>query len=357
MASRIEFAIIGGGWRAEFFLRIAQALPDRFHVTGVVTRKADRAQRLNSLFNIDAFQTPQELIDSRRPMFVVTSVPRQVNPDLVEQMAAAGLPVLSETPPAGTVERMNQLYEKVGRNGRVQVAEQFHLQPHHHARIAFVRSGKLGRIWHAQVSAGHGYHGISLIRRYLGVGFDNAKINGQSFKSRLVAGPGRGGAPKEESVRDSWQSMIFFNFGGPVGVLDFSDDQYFSWIRGQRLLVRGERGEIIDHRATYLKDFRTPLDVTFDRLVAGQNGNLEGSYLKGIQAGEEWIYRNPLAPARLSDEEIAIGECLLRMAAYVEGGESFYSLAEACQDTYLDLLSQQAVRTGEPVESAAQAWT
>ena len=44
--------------------------------------------------------------------------------------------------------------------------------------------------------------------------------------------------------------------------------------------------------------------MPFQRHMAGPNGNLEGFYLKGIQLGEQWVYRNPTAPARLSDEKI-----------------------------------------------------
>lgn len=36
------FAIVGAGWRAAFFLRVAGALPERFRVTGVLTRDATR---------------------------------------------------------------------------------------------------------------------------------------------------------------------------------------------------------------------------------------------------------------------------------------------------------------------------
>ena len=38
-----RFALIGGGWRAEFFARIAQSLPDRFQLTGTYLR--DPAKR------------------------------------------------------------------------------------------------------------------------------------------------------------------------------------------------------------------------------------------------------------------------------------------------------------------------
>ena len=40
---------------------------------------------------------------------------------------------------------------------------------HHQAQFAVAQSGRLGLITQAQVSAAHGYHGISVIRRFLGV--------------------------------------------------------------------------------------------------------------------------------------------------------------------------------------------
>ena len=145
--------------------------------------------------------------------------------------------------------------------------------------------------------------------------------------------------------------------GGWNYLFDFAGDQYFSAIRGQRLLVRGERGEIVNHGAVYLQDRRTPVSVEFIRHSAGPNGNLEGNYLKGIQAGEGWVYHNPLAPGELSDDEIAVGTCLLRMAESVAGGAPCYPLAEACQDRYLDILLGEAVATGQPITSQTQPWS
>jgi len=353
----IRFGVVGGGWRTEFFLRVAAARPDLFEVTGVTSRNEERAARLTKVFGVRVFASADELMNHGSPLFVVTSVPRSVNPEIVRMACQRGLPVLSETPPAGTVDELHELWEAVGSSGRVQIAEQYAFQPHHAARLALARSGKLGTISQAQVSAAHGYHGISLIRRFLGVMFEDATVTATSFASPIVTGPGRNGPPKQESVGNSGQLIAQFNFGDKLGVLDFTGDQYFSYIRGQRLLVRGERGEIIDQQATYLKDFRTPIRLSFERHEAGPNGNLEGDFLKGIQAGEEWLYYNPMAPAALTDDEIAIGTCLLKMAEYADGGPGFYSLGEGCQDQYLDLLSAEAQKIGAPVRSSRQPWS
>ena len=42
MAGLTTFGIVGSGWRAEFFLRLAAMAPDRLRVSGVVTRREQR---------------------------------------------------------------------------------------------------------------------------------------------------------------------------------------------------------------------------------------------------------------------------------------------------------------------------
>lgn len=351
-----HFAIVGGGWRAEFYLRIARALPNRFRIDGMVVRNPEKGQVLAQAWGVPTYGTLDALLQAHQPQFAVTSVPWEANPGLVRELAERGLPVLSETPPAPNIERLAQLWSLVKQGARIQVAEQYIYQPLHAARLAFATSGKLGTVSQAQVSAAHGYHGTSLIRLFLGIGYEPARITARRFASPLIAGPGRDGPPSEEHLTSSAQVIAWLDFGDRLGVYDFTGDQYFSWVRGQRLLIRGDRGEINNQEASYLQDFRTPIDVTFRRVSAGANGNLEGYYLKGILAGDEWAYRNPFIPGRLTDDEIAIATCLAGMGAYVEGGPEVYSLAQACQDRYLDLLIAQAAESGQPVQAERQPW-
>lgn len=350
--SKIRFGIAGSGWRAEFYLRVARACGDRFEVTGITSRSDKKRAQLEQKWGIPAFASVRTLIETG-PQFVVTSVAWEANPGIIMELAQAGVPVLSETPPAPDItglQRLNHL------GARIQVAEQYHLQPLHAARIAAAASGRLGPVTQAQVSAAHGYHGISLMRRLLGIGFEPCVISAASFTSSIVAGPDRSGPPSGETVRDSDQQLAWFDFPGKLGVFDFTGDQYFSWIRNERILVRGERGEIMNRQLTYLKDYRTPINLEFVRHEAGEDGNLEGNFLKGLQLGEEWVYTNPLVPAALTDEEIAVGTCLLRMADYVETGKEFYSLAEASQDHYLGLKMQEAIDRSATVEVPAMTW-
>ncbi|MEM7119400.1 MAG: Gfo/Idh/MocA family oxidoreductase, partial [Chloroflexota bacterium] len=352
----IHFGIVGTGWRSEFFCRIAAARPDLFKVLGIVTRNRQATAVFGETFNVPLVESIDEMLQATKPLFVITSVPWAPNPGVIKDLVARGLPVLSETPPAPSVDEMIELCQLVDKGAKIQVAEQYWAQPHHAARLAFVHSGKMGKLIQAQISVAHAYHGISLMRRYLGIGYENATITAKNFDSTIVDGPGRDGPPAKAKIVETQQRIAWFDFGSKSGVFDFTGDQYFSYIRGQRVLVRGERGELVDETAVYLQDHVTPIHVCFERHSSGINGNLEGHHLKGIQAGTEWVYTNPLAPARLSDEEIAVGTCLLRMAEVADGGPDFYSLREACQDHYLGIRMHEAIAAEAPLTTETQPW-
>ena len=352
-----RFALIGAGWRAEFFLRIAQALPERFSVVGSLLRDQTKHAAFEASWGVPAHGTLEMLLESK-PDFVVLSVPREVVPGFLERLAKLEMPVLCETPPAPHTEGLIALHKLTERGARIQIAEQYAFQPMHAARLALARSGKLGSIHQARVSVAHDYHAISLIRGLLGVAFENATIRAQAFHSNLIVSPDRNGPPQHDQLETQRTILATLEFeGGRLGVFDFAEwSQYFSWIRSHRVLLQGSHGEITDERLRYLEDFHTPIQLDLLRRDAGHAGNLEGYHHQGILAGSEWVYRNPFAPARFSDEEIAIASCLAKMASYVAGGESFYNLAQASQDHYLGLMIHRSLETDRAIKTETQPW-
>lgn len=351
------FAVIGAsGWRAQFFLRIARELPELFRVTGLMSRDAAKADELTREWNLPTFSDLDELL-RERPQFVVISVPWAASPGLLGELTARQMPVLAETPPAPDVAGLTELHQLTKAGARIQVAEQLQFRPLHAARIALAQGGRLGRISQAQISVAHGYHGINLLRRYLNVDFENVTIVARSFESPMVQGAGRNGPPEIEKIVDASQTLAWFDWGDRLGIFDFTDSQYFGWIRASRTLVRGERGEITDKKVRVLTDFRTPIEMELVRRDAGHDDDLRELHHQGITLGDEWIYRNPVAPGRLSDDEIAVATCLQKMGEYVEGGPDFYSLAQASQDHYLSILMGEAIKSGQNVKSTSQVWS
>lgn len=72
-------------------------------------------------------------------------------------------------------------------------------------------------------------------------------------------------------------------FDGRLGVYDFTDDQYFSWIRANRVLARGERGKIHDSTVRYLADATSPLALEH------QFGSLLSEALAGGAGRTRWF--------------------------------------------------------------------
>jgi predicted dehydrogenase len=352
----VRFGLVGGGWRAEFFTRIAAALPERFQLAGVLQRDAAKAAAFALKWNSVACDSLAAMADLE-PDFVVVSVSAAAHPGFARELHRLNLPVLCETPAALDLPAMLEIWALVEAGLRIHVAEQYLFQPLHAARLALIAQGRLGRVSSARVSTAHGYHGVSLMRQFLGIGFEDATIRARQFAAPLYEGPGRAGPPGEEKLVQSTQLLGEFDFGDRLGLFDFTDMQYWSYVRSHHVVIRGERGEIADRGVRYLKDFRTPVVQELTRVDRGQFGDLDGYYHQGILAGDDYAFRNPYPYARLMDDEIAIATVLEKMGTYARGqGPGPYSFAEAAQDQYLSLAMGEAAKTGAAVRTTRQPW-
>src|SRR5438874_13552000 len=112
MSKPITFGLIGGGWRAEFYFRIAQMLPERFRIAGCVAKTEATRARIKAGWNVRVFDDVDALLNER-PEFVVTSVPRATSGPLLVELASQNLPVLAETPPGSDVAGLNQLWKNL----------------------------------------------------------------------------------------------------------------------------------------------------------------------------------------------------------------------------------------------------
>src|SRR5438067_271465 len=210
-----RFAIIGAGWRTEFFLRIAAALPERFRIEGLVVRNPEKGRALEAEWGYRTYRTVPNLLAAVTPEFLVSSVSYAANYEVNKSLLDTGLPIFAETPPGATLEQMLDLWEAAKSRGvRFQVAEQFTRQPHHAARLAAVRQGRIGPVHKAYVSVCHGYHGASLIRHFLGVGFEEARLVGMAFTDRVLNPGGREGPPERAELQEHAQQVALLDFGG-----------------------------------------------------------------------------------------------------------------------------------------------
>ncbi|WP_027346982.1 Gfo/Idh/MocA family oxidoreductase [Hamadaea tsunoensis] len=341
----IRYAVIGRGWRAQFFFKLAAVLPERFTVTSVLTRSPDAGVDRP----IPVVHDVESAVRTGSPEFVITSVPWDTNPGLVKTLAAQGVRVLSETPPAPDRDGLADLLRAENAE-LVQVAEQYLMLPDHAARLAVLQAGAIGERTSAQVSSTHGYHAVSMLRGFLGVGRTPATVRATAFTAPLADPLDRDGWRDDLTPRPAVTTLATLDFGGRAGLYDFTDGQWWNPLRSRRVVVRGSAGELADDTVVRMADPRTPVQSSFRRRQLGRDLNLEGFDLDHISYDGTVVWRNPFAGARLSDEEIAIATLLSRMGDWCRGvGEAPYPLAEACHDHLLSLAIDEAARSGEPV--------
>jgi hypothetical protein len=352
-----SYGIVGSGWRADFFLRLAKLMPERFRVTGVVTRTAERGQVVTDTWGVPTFRSSGEMISVEPPDFVIVSVPWAVTPGVVRYLAARGIRVLAETPPAPDEQGLESLWAEVGASGLVQVAEQYPLMPWHAARLAVVERGVIGDPTSVQISSTHLYHAVALIRRYLGIGFDTARVDGRGFRAPLADPLSPRGWSGDATPQALLTTIATVDFDGRMGLYDFTDGQWWNPLRRERLVVRGTNGEIIDDSIVRLTDPVTPVTSVLGTRYLGMGLNLEGMELDHMSLDGEIVYRNPYQGARLADDDIAVAAMLDAMGAWVRGESSApYPLAEACQDHLIALAIEESVRTGQQIVVNTASW-
>ena len=337
------FAVIGSGFRSAIYWEVAAGL-DGLECVGVVTRRPRPLP-------VAAYDSVDTLLREHQVDFVVTSTPTSVTPGVIVDCVNRGVPVLAETPPAGSADEITDLWRAVGTAHLVQVAEQYHLMPLHAARLAAVQGGLIGRAGQAHVSSTQLYHAVSLLRRFLGVGIEAATVRATRLVAPLVNPLDRGGWTGDLEPHDATTTLATLDFGdGRSGLYDFTDNQTRNLLRTRRLLVRGSHGEISDETVVRLIDATTITRTQFSRRQTGHDLDQNGYATDHVALGDEVYWRNPWPAQRWTDDELAIAELLTRTGAWVhDEGPEPYPLIEACTDQLLALAITEAAETDQPV--------
>ncbi len=352
--SKIKYAIIGNGYRAMAFLRIGLALPDLFEVCSVLFRNSDKAAEFSKTYSIPAVLTIEECL-STKPDYVVLAIGRDANPEMMMKLMSLGIPMLVETPPAVKYDDLLSLWNTSKQyNAKIQIAEQYFLQPLYQAKLKALDKGIIGDISNLSISWAHDYHAVSLIRKLLKVSTETAQIYGKNYQFPVTVTDSRSGIRTDGDIITANRTRFSFEFeSGKAAFYDFTSDvQYRSKIRTRHLNIQGVRGEIDDLTVRSLTPDHQPLIQTFQ---ITEDINTLSTY--SVNLGNECMYTNPLVQVRLTDDEIAIANCLIGMKEYLLTGKDFYSFADGCQDTYFFTVMMEALKQPNiPIQTQPQPW-
>ncbi|MBQ7887378.1 MAG: Gfo/Idh/MocA family oxidoreductase [Clostridia bacterium] len=347
---KIRYAVAGNGWRALFFVRAAINLPEIFELTGVLCRTQEKARAFEREHGVRAVWTLDALLEAK-PDFVVSCQTKAVMPGVTMELLRRGVPVLSETPLATdekTLREMRELQERTGTP--LEMAEQYFLYPGHQARRALIEKGIVGDVHNVWMSMMHDYHGISMLRAYLGEESGPVTIRARKLTSPIVFTGGRPGPVAGGEIENEYRVLAQFDFGGGrVGMHDFAGSQYHSAIRTNHLRILGTRGEIFDDEVRWVQEDGRLANAKLTYHHDGITGTL-----RAIDFDGQRVYENPFRwDVAMTEDDIAVCTVMMRFAAALRGGEKHYPYA--FRDSYLsikltELAERDAAETVDALE-------
>ncbi len=333
----LSYVIVGSGYRAEYYGRIAAAYPGLFRAL-YLCRSEEKARLMTQRTGAAATMSIEECL-AFRPDFIVDAVDRGHVADVAEEWIARGFPVMTETPVGDTLEKLNRLWALGQTGAKIVCCEQYHRYPILAAGLNAVETGLIGTPSSMYISLLHDYHAASLIRKALQIQVGELyTLHGVRLANEAVETDSRYGAITDGRVTAAHRDMMHISFAsGKEAMYDFCPIQYRSYIRSRHLTVRGTKGEWSDTQLLYLDEENQPRRRALLPTVPKPYACLDTQLLRDKR--RNWTAE--LAPDTVQDE-FAIASLLLDMGAYLNGGPSPYPLEDALEDAYFWLLAQEA---------------
>jgi predicted dehydrogenase len=376
----LRVAIIGTAARSDYLYGpILQALPHEVELVAVWGRSEASARRLGETLDTPWYTDLERLVRETAPEIGIVSVAYSANGEAGLAAVEAGLHVLLETPIAHKLAEADAIIAAAQQRGRkIEIAEQFHRRPLEQIKLELIKSGLFGQV-HTSFSdfAGHGYHGISVMRSYLGFDAKPVQVNGAVQKYPLAAQWSRLSDTRGERTEEQEHGIIEFA-GGQLGIFHWTSVGYDSpmrWWRSSRFLAERGMGitvgvnlEVQEWLTLLAPGGEAPRFVTIDRRWERNDGGALIGMVAHTGDPDQPLVRwdNPFRPARKGhgpqwhDDEIGVAGCLLSLVNAVrDGTEPTYGPYQGRLDQELILAIRQSSANGGapvklPLDPAAQ---
>ncbi|MCJ7702337.1 MAG: Gfo/Idh/MocA family oxidoreductase [Anaerolineales bacterium] len=243
----LRVAIIGTAKRSDYLYGpLIKAIPDQVELVSVWGRSQSSVQALSQSLGVPGYTDIELLIRETLPEIGVVSVNYHANGEVGLMAVEAGLHVLVETPIAHKLSEADAIMAASEERGlKIEVAEQFHRRPLEQIKLKLIQSGLFGRVHTAfNDFGGHGYHGISLLRSYLGFEAVPLQVTGTVRQYELAPHWSRLADKYGARTETQEHGMIEFE-GGQTGIFHWTDVGYDSalrWWRSSRFLAEGGMG-------------------------------------------------------------------------------------------------------------------
>jgi predicted dehydrogenase len=363
----LRIAILGTGRRSDYLYGpILAAMPEEVELVAIWGRSVESARHLGESLAVPWYTDLDRLVRETAPQIGIVSVNYNANGEVGLMAVESGLNVLLETPIAHNLRQADAIINAAAQRGlKIEVSEQFHRRPHEQIKLKLIEAGVFGKV-HTSFNdfAGHGYHGISVMRSYLGFNARPVQVSGVVRSYPLAAHWSR--LENTTGPRNETQEHAIIEFdGGQVGIFHWTDVGYDSplrWWRSSRFLAEKGMGisvgnalDFEDRLSVLSPDGEAPIFIPIERRYE----RIDGGALIGIYAHNpdpdlpSVAWENPFRPTRQGhgqqwhDDEIGVASCLLSLVnALRTGAQPTYGPLQARLDQELILAIQQSSAEG-----------
>lgn len=367
----LRVAIIGTSARSYYMYGpLIKALPGELVLTSVWGRSSESARKLGENLGVAWYTSIDQLIEETSPEIGIVSVAYQANGIVGLMTVEHGLHVLLETPIAHKLSEADAIIRAARLRGRkVEVAEQFHRRPIEQLKLKLISCGLFGRVYTSFSDfAGHGYHGVSVLRSYLGFDAKPIQVVGVVQHARLHPHWARLSGDGGTRVETQEHGIITFE-DGRLGIFHWTDVGYDSalrWWRSSRFLAEKGMGisigvgiDIDEHLTLLSPDGCAPLFITIERQFERVDGGALVALIAHTGDPEYPTVRwdNPFKPAvqgqgmQWHDDEIGVASCLMSLVDAVKNNTNpTYGAEQARLDQEIILaIRKSAIDAGKPI--------
>lgn len=366
MESPIRIAIIGTARRSAYLYGpLLKAIPG-VELVSVWGRSEASAQRLGETLGVPAYTDLERLKRETSPQIGIVSVNYGANGQVGLMAVEAGLHVLLETPIAHDLGEADAIIAAArARNLKIEVAEQFHRRPLEQLKLKLLESGLFGRV-HTSFNdfAGHGYHGISVMRSYLGFDAKPVQVTGAVRQFPLAAYHSR--IANNTQARDETQEHGIITFDdGRIGIFHWTNIGYDSplrWWRSARFLAERGMGitvgvglDVEERLSLLAPGGEAPRFITIERRWERVDGGALQALVAHTGDPDLPIVRwdCPFVPKiqghgpQWHDDEIGVAGCIVSLVDAVRsGGEPSYGPYQGRLDQELILAIRASSNAG-----------
>jgi len=360
MNDRIRFAIIGTGKRSDYlYAPLLNILKEDVEFVGVWGRSKDKALELGKKYHVPWFTDLDHMRNDLKVDAAIVSVANPANGEIGRQVIELGLHALLETPIANSLDDADAIIRGAeAKRLKVEVAEQYYRRPMERLKRKLIDADVFGRILVAYNDfMGHGYHGMSLIRSY--IGFDEPVLSVSGTNAKFSVDPHYSWISQTTEEREEeWQHAILRFANGALGFFNWSSIAYDSALRWQRSTrFFAERGMAYDDRlTTSTSNGKDPQPIEIRRFFHNIGGMETLTELVALSS-PEIVWRNPFRAYYMDDEMIAVADCLMSLVQAIrEDTLPEYGPLQARLDQELTLaMHESAMNSGAIVRLPLQS--